>query len=82
MIHSFYLRMAVRKLSSQIRPQETLACCWDVKQPTNNSEIDLLTVSHAANQLAILFSHNIQVPGQLGPVILAVCSGSHLKLNF
>ena len=23
------------KLSKQIRPWDTLACCWDVKQPTN-----------------------------------------------
>ena len=23
------------KLSVQIRPWDTLACCWDVKQPTN-----------------------------------------------
>ena len=23
------------KLSEQIRPRDTLACCWDVKQPTN-----------------------------------------------
>ena len=25
------------KLSEQISPQDTLACCWDVKQPTNNN---------------------------------------------
>ena len=24
------------KLSEQIRPWDTLECCWDVKQPTNN----------------------------------------------
>ena len=24
-------------LSEQIRPWDTLACCWDVKQPTNNN---------------------------------------------
>ena len=23
------------KLSEQIRPLDALACCWDVKQPTN-----------------------------------------------
>ena len=23
------------KLSEQVRPRDTLACCWDVKQPTN-----------------------------------------------
>ena len=25
------------KLSVQIRPWETLACCWDIKQPTNKT---------------------------------------------
>ena len=25
------------KLSEQIRTRDTLACCWDVKQPTNNN---------------------------------------------
>ena len=24
------------KLSEQIRPWDTLTCCWDIKQPTNN----------------------------------------------
>ena len=28
------------KLSEQIRPWDTLACCWDVKQPTNQSPTD------------------------------------------
>ena len=26
------------KLSVQIRPLDTLACCWDVKQPTNKQK--------------------------------------------
>ena len=26
------------KLSEQMRPWDTLACCWDVKQPTNNKQ--------------------------------------------
>ena len=33
------------KLSEQIRPWDTLACCWDVKQPTNkqsSSAFDLM----------------------------------------
>ena len=25
------------QLSEQIRSRDTLACCWDVKQPTNNN---------------------------------------------
>ena len=35
MICNFYLSVAALKLSKQIRPSDTLACCWDVKQPTN-----------------------------------------------
>ena len=27
------------KLSEQIRPWDTLACCWDVKQPTNKQTL-------------------------------------------
>ena len=27
------------KLSEQARPRDTLACCWDVKQPTNNNAL-------------------------------------------
>ena len=27
------------KLSVQIRPWDTLACCWDVKQPTNKQTL-------------------------------------------
>ena len=30
------------KLSVQIRPWDTLACCWDVKQPTNEQTTKLL----------------------------------------
>ena len=30
------------KLSSEIRPRDTLACCWDVKQPTNKYNKSLL----------------------------------------
>ena len=35
LICSFYLSVAARKLSEQICPWDTLACYWDVKQPTN-----------------------------------------------
>ena len=33
-ICNFYLSVAAREIE-QIRPWDTLACCWDVKQPTN-----------------------------------------------
>ena len=29
-------------MSEQIRPWDTLACCWDVKQPTNKQSLGLL----------------------------------------
>ena len=32
------------KLSEQIRPLATLACCWDVKQPTNNNMSESVSV--------------------------------------
>ena len=35
LVCNFYLSVAAHKLSEQIRPWDTLACCWDVKQPTN-----------------------------------------------
>ena len=35
-ICNFCLSVAARKIE-QIRPRDTLACCWDVKQPTNNN---------------------------------------------
>ena len=34
LICNFYRSVAARKIV-QIRPWDTLACCWDVKQPTN-----------------------------------------------
>ena len=37
LICNFYLSAAESKLSVQIRPRDTLARCWDVKQPTNNN---------------------------------------------
>ena len=35
LICNFYLSVAARKIE-QIRPWDTLTCCWDIKQPTNN----------------------------------------------
>ena len=40
LICNFYLSVAACKIE-QIRPWDTLACCWDVKQPTNKHTIDL-----------------------------------------
>ena len=38
LICNFYLSVAARKIE-QIRPWDTLACCWDVKQPTNKQTL-------------------------------------------
>ena len=34
------------KSSEQIRPRDTQACCWEVKQPTNNNMMDRQTASN------------------------------------
>ena len=47
LICSFYLSVAARKIV-QIRPWNTPACCWDVKQPTNNNNL-ITEHEHRAN---------------------------------
>ena len=37
-ICNFYLSVAAHKIV-QTGPWDTLACCWDVKQPTNNNQV-------------------------------------------
>ena len=49
-ICSFYLSVAACKIV-QIRPWDTLACCWDVKQPTNKPT----SVTHSTLSNHILF---------------------------
>ena len=41
LICSFFLSVAA-KLSEEISPWDTLACCWDVKQPTNKQSFLVL----------------------------------------
>ena len=45
------------KLSEQIRPWDTLACCWDVKQPTNNPLSPPCPESHTNGPLKEAASH-------------------------
>ena len=42
------------KLSEQIRPLDTLACCWDVKQPTNNNNCSMEHVRVIMSPLLLL----------------------------
>ena len=49
------------KLSEQIRPWDTLACYWDIKQPTNN------TASLSALQLDYTPPHNIALQHRTAP---------------
>ena len=35
-IFNFYLSVAARKIE-QIHPWDTFACCWDIKQPTKQT---------------------------------------------
>ena len=53
------------KLSEQIRPWDTLACCWDVKQPTNkNNPSDL---PWAQQGFLSLWYNNMPVGGHKTP---------------
>ena len=45
LIFNFYLSVAAHKLSVQICPWDTLACCWDVKQATSNNNLHLTSAS-------------------------------------
>ena len=45
------------KLSEQIRPWDTLACCWDVKQPTNKQSLSLLPFFPLCLSLSLTVSH-------------------------
>ena len=46
------------KLSEQIRPGDTLACCWDVKQPTNKQTVDRLSI-HSTDYSEIAIFHYV-----------------------
>ena len=49
-ICNFYLGVAARQLSVQISPLDTLACCWDVKQPTTTNNFS----SHHITEATVL----------------------------
>ena len=52
LICNFYVSVAACKMSEKIRSWETLACCWDVKQPTNNYYIFIGPLAHQNVQYA------------------------------
>ena len=66
------------KLSEQIRPGDTLACCWDVKQPTNKHSPKMPAGIQASNNrpplLSVLCSLDTQVlfstPGRVQGLVL------------
>ena len=51
-ICNFYLSVAAYKIV-QIYPWDTLACCWDVKQPTNNATFDHVLLLFAMLKITI-----------------------------
>ena len=70
------------KLSEQIRPWDALACCWDVKQPTNNNSclkstnkyrkhstirVGRCKVKHCRQLSLSLRGHTVNWPGGSGP---------------
>ena len=58
LICNFYLSVAAHKIE-QICPWDTLACCWDIKQPTNKTcTLCLLLLEHEANKGNNIFEQN------------------------
>ena len=54
LICNFYLSVAHIKLSEQILPWDTLACCWDIKQPTSKQNPHGLESAGAAQYEVVL----------------------------
>ena len=52
LICNFYLSVAARKIE-QIHPWDTLACFWDVKQPTNKQTLLISSLSLVATLCSI-----------------------------
>ena len=80
-ICNFYLSVAARTLSKQIRPWDTLACCWDVKQPTNKQTNALIHEAKQSQIIAInlLASRNTGSPACMTFVmVFLACFMSHL----
>ena len=50
------------KLSEQIRPWDTLACCWDVKRPTNNNNNNNNPLTQTAHTLLAPHSSSSTAP--------------------
>ena len=64
------------KLCEQIRPWDTLACCWDVKQPTNNNPVSFRQVMNAVRLSLICFTQKIpQAPQHLSASALPAAVG-------
>ena len=49
LICNFYLSVAARKLVETDRPWDTLACCWDAKQPSNQETASTTQVRGKGN---------------------------------
>ena len=53
LVCNFYLSVATRKLSRQICPWDTLACCWDAKQASNQQQLHHEENWHAEHTCAL-----------------------------
>ena len=49
------------KLSEQIRPWDTLACCWDVKQPTSKQTLSGVGSDHVSPKGIMLWAVLLKV---------------------
>ena len=77
LICNFYLSVAASKIE-QIRPWDTLACCRDVKQPTNNWFLRSFTAT-ADDTIAI---HRQWLPSTLSPFLCFCLSWGHLDMSW
>ena len=65
LIYNFYL--SALKIVEQIHPWDTLACCWDVKQPTNNNNCPW--DSHLVGQKHSNMGHYSQTANQIQSIL-------------
>ena len=61
LICSFYLSVAARKIVLADPSLNTLACCWDVKQPTNKQTLPSLCVSASTWLMSVGRDHRSSI---------------------
>ena len=84
LICNFYLSVAAMNLSIQIYPWDTLAHCWDVKQPTNNKFHLNFSFRHFYHTALIIFTPSAHLTltssaADATSFDIGTCSGCHTR---